>query len=622
MQPTGPARSSLAFDWLMGILSALLSAGVIQDGWAHNHGKVDESFFTPWHAILYGTMALNGLVLGIVGLRNVFVQRYRFRDGLPYGYWLSLIGIFLFAIAGGLDLAWHTIFGIETDINALVSPTHLTLGLAAALVFSGPIRSIAHQHGLDAGGWAKVGPAVLGVAATLALVGFFTQYGQPMADDGIAAVMAKNDEARALGGLYVMNADGSNQRRLMPSTHDDLYGPSASPDGKFVVYRLVETGAPSGDLYVARLDGTAAHRITHSGRHDTQPAWSPDGKWIAYVSFPAKSSGNVELRVIKPDGSSDVAVYSGVTSVSMPSWSPDGKTIAVGSRNGSTDEIALFSRGTDQKPAWLAATQNGFAPAWSPDGTKILFSAGDSSGSASIAVTDPKGSHAAVVIQDASFPAWSSDGRHIAFVRGEHGIDQIFVADAAGGHQMNLSQLSGMDATRPAWARRGQIVFVATGRRLPDQSEYALALSLSGALIQSIVIAGAVLLIVRRWRSPVGAVTLILVSYATAMATQNDDYFAIPAALVAGIAGDVIVATLGDRARRGIPFYALGTVIPLLLFALYTVFLARERGLGWPPNMIFGAPIIAGFAGMLVAFAYDPPLRPAEPQSSASSNAP
>src|SRR5271166_2443779 len=49
---TDVAQSSASFDWIMGILCCALVAGVVQDGWAHNHGKVDESFFTPWHAML------------------------------------------------------------------------------------------------------------------------------------------------------------------------------------------------------------------------------------------------------------------------------------------------------------------------------------------------------------------------------------------------------------------------------------------------------------------------------------------------------------------------------------------------------------------------------------------
>lgn len=35
------------FDWLMVVLSTFFVSGLLLDGWAHAHGKVDNSFFTP-----------------------------------------------------------------------------------------------------------------------------------------------------------------------------------------------------------------------------------------------------------------------------------------------------------------------------------------------------------------------------------------------------------------------------------------------------------------------------------------------------------------------------------------------------------------------------------------------
>src|SRR6266566_3590952 len=46
-------RSSVRFDWIVVLLEAWWVGGLFVDGWAHEHGKVDQSFFTPWHAILY-----------------------------------------------------------------------------------------------------------------------------------------------------------------------------------------------------------------------------------------------------------------------------------------------------------------------------------------------------------------------------------------------------------------------------------------------------------------------------------------------------------------------------------------------------------------------------------------
>lgn len=600
----------------MGLLSALLMAGIIQDGWAHNHGKVDQSFITPWHFILYGTMALNGIVLLICGLANLkprLADRQSFwpavRASIPYGYWSSAIGVILFIVAGGLDFAWHTLFGVEVSLSALVSPTHLALALAAALVFSGPIRSVAHRYGPESGGWRRVGPVVPALAATMTLVGFFTQYAQPIGDDGIAAVVAKSNDAPVVNGLYAMQADGRGQRRLFPSTHEDLFGPSISPDGKLVVYRAAADGADASDLFVGRIDGgTNPRRITHSGRHDTQPAWSPDGAWIAFVSAPAGTSGEYQLDVVRSDGTALRTLTHGIAAITGPSWSPDGSRIAVCSRNGIADEIEIVTV-KGGAATWLASAQGSW-PAWSRDGSNIYFSQTDEEGNRmSISVARADGSsQSSTVVAGASMPAVSPDGKSIAYVQADRGTDQVFVASLDGTKATDVSQLSGLDASRPAWTPDGRIVFVTSGRQRPQQSDYALSLSLSGVLIQSIIVAGSVLLLVRRWRAPLGSVTAMLVFFAAAMATQNDDYFGILAALGAGLAGDAIVAAYGERSRAGLPFYVLGFALPLVLSVLYVVFLGFQRGIGWPPNLVLGSPFIAGFAGLLVAFAYDPPL--------------
>lgn len=609
----------------MGILSALLIAGVYQDGWAHNHGKVDESFFTPWHFILYGTMALSGIVLFVVGLRNLAARRVEIagglfsatgraaiRDSIPSGYWSAVGGVVIFILGGGFDLVWHTIFGIEASIDALVSPTHLVLALGAGLVCSGPIRSVAYRYGDDAGGWSHVGPAAVAVAATLALVGFFTQYVQPIGADVVLRVVEKNEDAGVVDGLYVMDADGSHQERLFPSADLDAFGPSVSPDGRRVVYRVAAGGSAASDLYIASV-AEALHpaRITHSSRHDTQPAWSPDGKWIAYISAPAATSGEFELAVVRPDGSGQRVVSHGVTTLNGPAWAPDGRHIAVGSRNGVNDQIKIVD--VDSGAATWVAGAEGDWPSYSPDGTEIYFSRSDAEGdptsidAANLSQMSP-GLTRTVVSGGASMSAVSHDGGRLAFVRADRGTDQIFVAGLDGRNPVDVSKLSGMDASRPAWAG-SRIIFTAIGRSHPAASDYGLALSLSGMLVQSIVVCGSLLMLVRRWRMPFGAMTVVLVLFGVALATQNDEYFAIPAALAAGLGSDVFIAFFGERARRAPVLYALGFGLPFVLTAGYVIAVAIAHGLGWPPNLAIGSPFISGFAGLFVAYAYDPPLR-------------
>src|SRR5688572_33477037 len=97
---------SSRFDWAATVLSLTFLGGLFLDGWAHTHGRVDETFLTPWHAVLYsGYLALAGLLAGRAG-RGI-ARGSSWRSALPDGYGLALAGAALWVIGGPLDAAWH-----------------------------------------------------------------------------------------------------------------------------------------------------------------------------------------------------------------------------------------------------------------------------------------------------------------------------------------------------------------------------------------------------------------------------------------------------------------------------------------------------------------------------------
>ena len=161
----------LRFDWIAALLALILISGVYLDGWAHNNGRVDESFFTPWHAVLYGGMLLNGLFFGAILVRNVVRGRH-WRVALPHGYLPALAGVVIFSFAGGADLVWHEIFGFEEGIEALLSPSHLALGTGFFLIATGSLRAAWRRKGTPTMPW----PAILALLATISIFTFFTQF--------------------------------------------------------------------------------------------------------------------------------------------------------------------------------------------------------------------------------------------------------------------------------------------------------------------------------------------------------------------------------------------------------------------------------------------------------------
>ena len=186
--------ASPAFDRAAAVLTAFFVVGLYLDGWAHVHGHVDQSFFTPWHAALYGAFLTLAAFVGAAAVRGR-------RRGLPLGksvppgYELSLLGAGTFLVAGAGDMIWHLVFGIELNVDALYSPTHLALAVGAVLLGTGPLRSAWRRSDAGAGGGGRGGEmpwfAVLSLTCVLSVLTFFTQIAHPLV--GLHAAGARPD---------------------------------------------------------------------------------------------------------------------------------------------------------------------------------------------------------------------------------------------------------------------------------------------------------------------------------------------------------------------------------------------------------------------------------------------
>jgi TolB protein len=198
---------------------------------------------------------------------------------------------------------------------------------------------------------------------------------------------------------YLMNPDGTNLRRVTDNTNGDSF-PVLSPDGKKIVFdsnrnRAEDEPLNASDLFVMSTDGSDQMRLTRGSSAN----WSPDGK---HVAFHASASGTgTPIRTDPGSATSDSDIFVAnvddlLAGVEPPrnitnsvgiidedaDWSPDGKQI-VYTRHADGDHPQLSNTaeiyvinadgtGTPQRLTYNSEEERG--PAWSPDGTRILYS--------------------------------------------------------------------------------------------------------------------------------------------------------------------------------------------------------------------------------------------------------
>ncbi len=257
--------------------------------------------------------------------------------------------------------------------------------------------------------------------------------------------------------VYVMNADGSNPKRIAASGSDDP-APSWSADGTKLAF--AKLAGRSDEIYVSDARGRHLQRLTKNRVTDGAPTWSPDGTKIAFTRY----GSGVDIFVMDADGKHQVNLTNTPdSSEDGASWSPDGTRIVFTSlAHGSDGSItitvdAINPDGTGRQT--LAASGSVSSPSFSPDGTRIAYQSTVGDALPQIYVMNADGSNPVNLTNQPEemyfSPWWSPDGTKILFHASRHnGVildSEIYVMDADGTNETALTDEPGTIDRHPSW---------------------------------------------------------------------------------------------------------------------------------------------------------------------------
>jgi TolB protein len=254
--------------------------------------------------------------------------------------------------------------------------------------------------------------------------------------------------------ICIMNADGSEQRRLTTNDRGDYNFASLSPDGSQVIY----TGNESGlyELFQMDLESGAVTQLTHDQGDLTGPAVSPDESTIVYNS---KAGGHESIWLMDRSGGSQHQIFGQPQGEGWdPSWSPDGRYILFASNQ--SGDIQLYRMRVDGQELQQVSHMAGIRGRndWSSDNQTIATYAGEAWGR-EIFLMDLQGENVRQITHGGNnlAPGFSPDGGWITFTsyrdrfRDENGCE-IYIMHLDGSDIRRLTDNKTCD-WQPRWGR-------------------------------------------------------------------------------------------------------------------------------------------------------------------------
>lgn len=238
----------------------------------------------------------------------------------------------------------------------------------------------------------------------------------------------------------------------------DTPAPTAIPDlmtslgGGSGIITFASNVEKNFEIYERRLDGGTPQKLTSMPGQPERPVWSPDGSRMAVHIL---DGSNWEIYVTTAGGGNPVNVTNHFKDDSFPSWSPDGQQIIFHSNRGHDFEIFIMDADGRNVRQLTDNDVDDFGGHLSPDSAFLVFDRRQ--GSRHIFTKNMfTGEETRLTWEGANkFPVWSPDGTRIAFSSDRNGNFEIYVMNADGTNQINLTNTAHSDFY-PQWSPDGQ----------------------------------------------------------------------------------------------------------------------------------------------------------------------
>jgi TolB protein len=207
------------------------------------------------------------------------------------------------------------------------------------------------------------------------LLNYGTDQGAAYSPDGTKIAFMNNYDGDF--EICVMNADGTGIKQLTKNSAIDGF-PTWSPDGRRIAFASNRDG--DDDIWVMNADGSDQTNVTSDDPADNEdPHWSPNGRWIGSTT---DQYGYWHVVVILLDIKFEATLDWGRESTWFDSWSPDGRSFLVHDNRAGDYDIYRYDIPDTDPIQWgllegkLVSDDNSIEEraVWSPDGKQIAFS--------------------------------------------------------------------------------------------------------------------------------------------------------------------------------------------------------------------------------------------------------